>query len=109
MENAAGDGASIQSDDQLLNSIVADLASLISQAQTSIKLVEAAIATGALGSREAANIVVLDDITPRRSRAHTVLEIRNRGQGPALRFVLDAKPGEFDASNLRAAYSIVRA
>lgn len=96
MQKAAGAGASIQSDvrDGGHRSIVSELVSLIEHVQASMTLLEAALAREtALGNQEAAaNVVVLDDVTPRYVRASDALHACNAGLGAALRFLLDAKP-----------------
>jgi hypothetical protein len=101
MQKAASGGASIQSDvrDGGHHSIVAELVSLIEHVQASVTLLEAALAREtALGNQEAAaNVVVLDDVTPRYVKASDALHTCNAGLGAALRFLLDAKPSNHDA------------
>jgi hypothetical protein len=100
MQNAAGHRASVQSDDRNDNyrAIVSDLVSLIAQVQASVRLIESAIAGEAsLGNEEtAANIVALDDVTPRYVKASAALHACNAGLGVALHILLDtwsSKPG----------------
>jgi hypothetical protein len=102
MQNAEGGDASFQFDD--LNcgyrSIVIDLISLIEQVQASIKLIESGIVRESpLGDLEvAANIVVLDDVTPRYMKAGAALNSCNAGLGIALRVLLDAKISQDETS-----------
>ena len=101
MQKAAGAGTSTQSDvrDGGHHSIVSELVSLIEHVQASVTLLEAALAREtALGHQEAAaNVVVLDDVTPRYVRASDALHTCNAGLGAALRFLLDAKPSNHGA------------
>ena len=93
MQNAAGDGTSAQSVglNHSYRSIVSDLVSLIGRVQASMKLIETAIAgESPLGNQEiAANIVVLDDVSPRYAEAHAALEASNARLGAALNFLQD--------------------
>jgi hypothetical protein len=101
MQNAAG-SASVHSDGRIdnFNSIVSDLVSLIAQVQTSMKLLESAIAGELpLGNQEIANnVVVLDDVTPRYVKAAAALNACNAGLGVALHFLLDSKTGAFSGT-----------
>jgi len=101
MQNAAG-GASVQPDrrNDNFNSIVSDLVSLVAHVQTSMKLLESAIAGELpLGNQEIAkNVIVLDDVTPRYVKAGAALNACNAGLGVALHFLLDSKTGAFAAS-----------
>jgi hypothetical protein len=108
MQNTAGGGTSVQSDDRndSYRSIVSDLVSLIEHVQASMKLIESAIAgESPLGNQEvAANVVVLDDVTPRYVKASAALNTCNAGLGIALHFLLDTKTskhgtGEFAGSD----------
>ncbi|MFZ2155543.1 MAG: hypothetical protein WAV72_05410 [Bradyrhizobium sp.] len=96
MQKAAGAGTSIQSDvrDGGHHSIVSELVSLIEHVQASVMLLEAALARETdLGHQEAAaNVGILDDVTPRYVKASDALHTCNAGLGAALRFLLDAKP-----------------
>lgn len=95
MQNAAGGGASVQSDgrNDNYNSIVSDLVSLIARVQTSMGLIESAIAREApLGNREiSTNLVVLDDVTPGYVKANAALNTCHAGLGVALHFLMDAE------------------
>jgi hypothetical protein len=107
MQNPAGGGASAQSDrpSDSYRPIVSDLVSLIEHVQASMKLIEAAIAeeTPFDNHDTAANIVVLDDLTPRYLKASAALSACNAGLGVALHFVLDTgtsrTPGGFAGSD----------
>jgi hypothetical protein len=89
MQNAAS-SASTQSGgrNDTYRAIVSDLEALIRQLQASIKLIESAIAEESpLGNQEiAANVVVLDDVTPRYMRANAALNACNAALGIALHF-----------------------
>jgi hypothetical protein len=94
MQNAAG-SASAQSGgrNDSYRAIVSDLEALIQQVEASIKLIETAIVEESpLGNQEiAANVVVLDDVTPRYIRANTALNACNAALGIALHFLLDSR------------------
>jgi hypothetical protein len=95
MQRATGNGASIQSDGRNddHHSIVSELASLIEHVQASIELLEAALAReSTLGNQEAsANVVILDDVTPRYVKANAALNACSAGLGVALHLLLDNK------------------
>jgi hypothetical protein len=88
VQNAAGGGAIGQSEgpNESYHSIVSELDSLIEHIQASMKLLEPAIASEtAPGSQQvAANVVVLDDVTPRYATVNAVLSSCNAGLGVAL-------------------------
>jgi hypothetical protein len=80
--------------------------SLIEHVQASMKLIESAIAgESPLGNQEfVANVVVLDDVTPRYVKASAALNTCNAGLAIALHFLLDTKTskhgtGEFAGSD----------
>ena len=109
MENVASDGSSVHSEDTF-NSIVSDLAALISHVQISIQLIDGAIASEpAPGIQEYADIIVLDDFTPRYSRARQILAGCDAGLGLALRCLLDAESNGFVRGRSPPFLSIVRA
>lgn len=94
-------------------SIVSELVSLIDHVQTSIKQLEAAIARESTpGSQDAAgNVFVLDDVTPRYAKATAALSACNAGLGVALHYMLDARApryqaGDFTASDRRPVHLI---
>jgi hypothetical protein len=107
MQNAEGGDASFQFDDQNYGYrlIVSDLVSLIEHVQASIKLIESAIdRESPAGDLEgAANIIVLDDVTPRYVRAGAALTTCHAGLGAALHALLDAKTSQ-DETNGHAGY-----
>jgi hypothetical protein len=100
MQDAAG-GASAQSSSRNddYRAIVSDLESLIEQVQASIRLIETAIVgESPLGNQEiAANIVILDDVTPRYVRANAALNACNAALGGALHFLRDNRTSRHGA------------
>jgi hypothetical protein len=109
MENVASGGSSLHSEDTF-DSIVSDIAALISHVQVSIQLIDRAIASEpAPGIQEFADIIVLDDFTPRYSRAREILAGCDAGLGVALRCLQDAESNEFVRGKSRPFLSIVRA
>jgi len=95
MENAAADGiaACLDEGNDPYNLIVTDLVALIGHVQASLRLIEAAIAREALLAEQdaAANIVVLDDVTPRYAVASTALKACDAGLGRALNRLRDSE------------------
>ena len=93
MQNAATDGAlaRFESRNEAYGSIVSDLVSLMAHVQASMKLLELAIAGESCpGDQDvAANVVVLDDVTPRYEKASAALNSCNAGLGVALHFLQD--------------------
>jgi hypothetical protein len=102
MQNAAGGGASDQFDtrNDSPRAIVSDLVSLIEHVQASIKLIEQAIVRESrLGSQEVdANVIVLDDVTPRYESANAALNRCSAGLGVALHFLRDAETSKHEAN-----------
>jgi hypothetical protein len=96
MPDAAGSVARIDGRNDSYGAIVSDLMSLIEQVQACMKLVETAIASEAsAGNQEvAADVVVLDDVTPRYARANTTLNSCNAGLNMALHFLRDTGTSE---------------
>ncbi|MGY3441854.1 MULTISPECIES: hypothetical protein [unclassified Bradyrhizobium] len=88
MENAAVDGVAMCLDEgsDPYNLIVTELVALIGHVQASLRLIEAAMAREALLAEQdgAADIVVLDDVTPRYVAASTALKASGTGLGAAL-------------------------
>jgi hypothetical protein len=101
MQNAAGGGASGQFDSRndSPRAIVSDLVSLIEHVQASIRLIEQAIVRESrLGNQEVgANVIVLDDVTPRYESANTALNRCSAGLGVALHFLRDAGTSKHEA------------
>jgi hypothetical protein len=100
MQSAAGGVTSAQSGDRndSHQAIVSGIASLIERVQASMKLIESAIAREASvgGEEVTANVVTLDDVTPRYLRARAALDTCQAGLGLALHVLRDAgaqKPG----------------
>jgi hypothetical protein len=93
MQNAEGGAGSARSGDQNDGgrSIVLDLVSLIEYVRASMALIETAIATKAShGSQQAAaDIIALDDVTPRYQSASAALSTCNARLGAALLLLLD--------------------
>ncbi|GKQ55237.1 hypothetical protein [Bradyrhizobium sp. Ce-3] len=88
MENAAADGVAVCLDEgnDPYSLIVTDLVALIGHVQASLRLIEAAIAREALLAEQdaAADIFVLDDVTPRYVTASSALKSCDAGLGVAL-------------------------
>jgi hypothetical protein len=96
MPDAAGSVAAVDGQNDSYRAIVSDLVSLVAQVQACMKLVELAIASEAPpGNQEVvANVVVLDDVTPRYARANTALNTCNAGLSMALHFLRDTGTSE---------------
>lgn len=94
MQDAA-DHTLVQSRDPCDNTtaIISNLGSLVEQVAAMMKLIESVIASEALTGHQdvAANIVVLDDVTPRYVRANAALGTCNAGLGVALHLVRDIR------------------
>ena len=88
MENAAADSVAVCLDEASdpYRLIVTDLVALIGHVQASLRLIEAAIAREAFLAEQdaAANVFVLDDVTPRYAAASTALKACDTGLGMAL-------------------------
>jgi hypothetical protein len=106
MQNAESD-ASFHLDDLNYNyrSIVSHLVSLIEHVQASIKSIESAIVreSPADDLEIAANVIVLDDVTPHYLKAGAALNTCNAGLGVALHVLLDARTSQ-DETSERAGY-----
>jgi hypothetical protein len=93
MQNAMERDVSIAADrDDSFRSVVSDLVSLIGHVQASIKLIEGAIVQeiSPADQNNAANAVVLDDVTPCYAKANAALIACNVSLGAALQSLLDA-------------------
>ena len=101
MQNAAGSDAVTQyeSRNETYHSIVSELESLLEHIQSSMKRLEMAIAQEAVtgGQELAANVVVLDDVTPRYAKASAALNRCNAGLGAALHFLQDSTTSKYEA------------
>lgn len=102
MQRTDGGGTSVQSDFRTdgHQSIVSELMSLIEHVEASMKLLEAAIARELVpGDQDVgANVVVLDDVTPRYVKAKTALNACTAGLGVALHFLLDTRTAKHRAA-----------
>jgi hypothetical protein len=100
MQNADG-GSSVESDGRNddRRAVVSDLVSLIEHVQASLKLIEAAIVreTPLCHEELAANVVVLDDVTPRYIKVNAALNACNAGLGLALHLLLDTRTPKLGA------------
>ena len=95
MPNAADDGAAPAPHDQnaAYRAVVSDLVSLVEHVQNSLRLVERMIAWGnrrPAARESSANIIVLDDVSPRYMKAGAALQACDANLGIALRSLLDA-------------------
>jgi hypothetical protein len=101
MQNTAGGGTSAQFDGRhdSYRSIASDLVSLIERVRESMKLIELAIAEETpVGNQElAANVIVLDDVTPRYAKAYAELAASKAGLGMALHLLLDTRTSRHGA------------
>ncbi len=73
--------------------IISNLRCLVEQVGATMKLIESAIASEASAGHQdvAANIAILDDVTPRYERANAALSTCNAGLGVALHLVRDIR------------------
>jgi hypothetical protein len=90
-----GGGALVQSDERndSYHSIISDLVCLFEHVPASMRLMESAIGSEtSSGNREtAANVVALDDVTPRYMKANAALNACNAGPGAALHYLRDTR------------------
>lgn len=98
MQIAAGDGIELGPDGQNDNyrSVVSDFVSLIEHVQASLRLIEQTmVGESSLGGQDhAANVVVLDDVSPRYVKAVAALKACDANLGIALHVLLDSRsPG----------------
>jgi hypothetical protein len=95
MQNAAGGSAIVQFEgrNESYRSTVLELVSLIEHVQAGMKLLESAIAseTAPGGEEVAADVVVLDDVTPRYARVSAALSSCNAGLCVALHVLQDTR------------------
>ncbi len=100
----AADHTAVQSDDRSdgYSSIISSLGSLVEQVRASMELIESAIAGEAsLGIQEtAADIAVLDDITPCYVKANAALSACNAGLGIALHMLRDVRASKQEAEGV---------
>src|SRR5205823_14667494 len=93
MQNAAGDDDIARAPhdrNDVYRAVVSDLVSLVEHVQKSLRLIEQTIARGTSpGSPgSSANIIVLDDVSPRYMKACAALHARDAHLGIALRPLL---------------------
>jgi hypothetical protein len=98
MQNAAGDGTALGPDGQndSYRSVVSDLVGLIEHVQASLRLIEQAMVreSSPVGQEHAANVVVLDNVSPRYVKTAAALKACDANLGIALHFLLDSRtPG----------------
>ena len=109
MQSAEGGGFSARSDDRNdgEGSIVSELVSLIEHVRASMKLIESVIAMEpALNdSGTFANVVVLDDVTPRYQNAKAALNTCNSSLEVTLHLLRDTKTSPH-GTNESAAYEL---
>ena len=93
MQNARNGGTQPESADrnERYRMVVSDLASVIGHVRKSLELVESEIASGP-DVEEAADIVVLDDVTPGYARAQAALRECEAGLSAALRLLQESMP-----------------
>jgi len=95
MQNAAGDGIAFGPDgqDDSYRSVVSDLVSLIEHVQASLRLIEQTMVreTSPGGQENAANVVVLDNVSPRYAKATAALKACDANLGIALHVLLDSR------------------
>jgi hypothetical protein len=78
--------------DDGLGAIVSNLIALAEHVQDSLGLINGALAREtSLGDLDAANVVVLDDVTPQYLKARQALQACNAGLDTALRSLLDTR------------------
>ncbi|MBT1514944.1 hypothetical protein KIP88_31100 [Bradyrhizobium sp. SRL28] len=105
MQNAAGVGAKAPHDqNDAYRAVVSDLVSLVEHAQKGLRLIEQAIAgETTLGSPESStNVLVLDDVSPRYTKAVAALQACDVNLGIALRSLLDPADSDPYAASLPA-------
>jgi hypothetical protein len=96
MQKAAEDNVAAEAGDgnDAYQAIVSDLTCLIGRVQASLSRIESVIAcetSPASADAADADIIVLDDITPRYVKAGAVLKACDAGLGAALEFLLEAR------------------
>lgn len=91
MHNGTGSIMPAQSDDRevVYEAVVAELTSLVARIQASLTMIDSAVALEASAALQeiAANVVVLDDVTPRYLKAGAALKACDAGLGVALHFL----------------------
>lgn len=110
MQNAAGDGAAQPPRNQnaAYRAVVSDLVSLVEHVQNSLRLIERTIEGETPGSspESSTNIIVLDDVSPRYTRAIAALQACDADLSDALCSLLDSGESEPCAASLPAPSAI---
>jgi hypothetical protein len=89
--------------DDNFGAIVSDLFSLVEHVRASIDLIDGAIAREiSLGDGEAANVIVLDDVTPQYLKASQALQACGASLDLALRSLVATRPPAQAANRLAA-------
>jgi hypothetical protein len=105
VQNAADGDASVRSEAQNhgYRSVVSDLLSLIEHFQASMQLIETAIAqeTSPGNQEVAANVIVLDDVTPRYAKAKAALSACSADLGVAIHFLQESSTTSHGAVSSR--------
>ena len=113
MQNAAGGGIEREPHDQndAYRSVVSDLISLIEHVRASSRLIETAIAREtSAGQDSAANVVVLDDVSPRYMKAAATLQACDINLATALHSLLDSgRPKSRTDAHAASPFSLVGA
>jgi hypothetical protein len=111
MQNTADHG-SVQSDNRndCYSSIISNLGFLVEQVRANIRLIDSAIAGEASFDDQAmaANIVVLDDVTPRYVRANAALNACSAGLDVALDLLRDVRTPSQEAAEAESAQVLTR-
>ena len=109
MQSAEGGGFSTRSDDRNdgEGSIVSELVSLIEHVRASMNLIESAIAMepALSDSGTSANVVVLDDVTPRYQNARAALNTCNSSLEVTLHLLRETKTSPH-GTNASAAHEV---
>ncbi len=116
MQSSVGDGIALGPDGQndSYRSVVSDLVGLIEHVQASLRLIEQTMIpqTSLDGQENAANVIVLDDVSPRYVKAAAALKACDANLGIALHVLLDSRPprrGTSAYAEVSPAPSILRA
>jgi hypothetical protein len=105
MQNVTADavGRAPQDGNDAYGAVVADLVRLIERVQSSQRLIERAMAgeTAFGGHESSANVVVLDDVSPRYMKAAAALQACDTNLGAALHALMDSGKGDAHARQAR--------
>jgi hypothetical protein len=103
MQDAGGAIVPSEGRNESYHSIVSELVSLIEHVQASMKLLESAIASeSAPDGQEAANVVILDDVTPRYAQASAALNSCNASLHVALHVLQDTRTAKHGTDERRS-------